>query len=332
MRISDRAIGYLSLLALLLIFILVSYGMYKAHKNVSHTALVDFEELGSLQPEDDVVVRGYKVGSIGKVTWLHDRSRIEIKFSVPITIREGTQFNNVNYALMGQRRLEIVPSKTGAILPENYIHKGTFEPGIAEALRFMEDVNRQLTHVRNALMLIAKGDSTHVSAQELYESAMNSLEKFLVELENISLAAKPKIDTVFSEIEKASEVILDVSQKADSTINTASLAINTKIGQADTILRNLSQGVAQINSTITELQKSPAVDKLMNSKDAITKINSVISKVNVLIAAIDTKGIKVLDENGNRVKLFTWKNTNLLGKTARQKAEIRAQKGERLPE
>ena len=38
------------------------------------------------------------------------------------------------------------------------------------------------------------------------------------------------------------------------------------------------------------------------------------------------------DENGKPVKLFTWKKTNLVGKTARQKAKERAEKGERLPD
>ena len=124
MKLSDRSIGYISLLSLIGIFASISYGMYEAHQDVPHSAIVDFEELGTLQPEDEVVVRGYRVGTIGAVTWLGDRSRVQIKFDNPIVIREGTQFNNINYALMGQRRLEIIPSKTGEVLPEDHIHTG----------------------------------------------------------------------------------------------------------------------------------------------------------------------------------------------------------------
>ena len=118
MKISDRALGYISLVALFGLFALIAYSMWDAHHEESSIIQVDFDELGSLQPEDQVMIRGYTVGTIGKVQWLGDRARVEIKFNEPIVIREGTQFNNINHAIMGQRRLEIIPSKTGKVLPE----------------------------------------------------------------------------------------------------------------------------------------------------------------------------------------------------------------------
>ena len=48
-------------------------------------------------------------------------------------------------------------------------------------------------------------------------------------------------------------------------------------------------------------------------------------------AEISTAEIKVYDDNGKPVKLLTWKKTNLVGKTARQKAKERAEGGESLP-
>jgi redox-sensing transcriptional repressor len=63
----------------------------------------------------------------------------------------------------------------------------------------------------------------------------------------------------------------------------------------------------------------------------VEEIEDFIKKVNALVAAIDTKGIKIYDENGNQVKLVTWKNINLIGDKARDKAKERAEKGESLP-
>ena len=62
------------------------------------------------------------------------------------------------------------------------------------------------------------------------------------------------------------------------------------------------------------------------------KVNELVFKLNELVRAIDTKGIKMLDENGNPIKPFTWKNLNIIGKTAREKARERSEKGEALPE
>ena len=47
--------------------------------------------------------------------------------------------------------------------------------------------------------------------------------------------------------------------------------------------------------------------------------------------SINTKGIALYDSNGNRVKLVRWKNINLIGKTARQKAKERQKKSPNTP-
>lgn len=331
MKISDRALGYLSFLALICIIAGVSYGMYRAHHEVTPIALVDFDELGTLQPEDVVVVRGYKVGTIGSVTWLGDRARVQIKFDEPLVIREGTQFHNINYALMGQRRLEIIPSKTGKVLPEDFVHTGYFEPGIAEALRYMESVNEQITYVREAVMLIANGDSTHESAKEKYENIMAAVEGILENADKNISRLQPKIKQVLTQINDASNTLIDVTHQADTAVKTAAEAVNEKLAQADSIVKILSEGTAKASQTIAEIESNPTLSKLMNSNEAVEKIEDFIKKVNALVAAIDTKGIKIYDENGNQVKLVTWKNINLIGDKARDKAKERAEKGESLP-
>ena len=331
MKLSDRAIGYISLVSLFGIFAGVAYGMYEAHQEVPHTAIVDFEELGTLQPEDEVVVRGYRVGTIGKVTWLGNRSRVQIRFDNPIVIREGTEFNNINYALMGQRRLEIIPSKTGKVLPEDHVHQGHFEPGIAEALRLMEDVSKQIMNVREVVMLIANGDSTHASAQQKYEEVIGSVEDLLENVDRTLSAMQPKMRTFFNQVQDAGHTLVDATLQADTAINAAATGISGKLTQAQDVIKTLADGTAKINETIVSIEQSPAMDKLLGSRDAVDKINNLIDKLNKLVAAIDTKGIKVYDENGNPVKLITWKNTNLIGKTARAKAKARAEKGESLP-
>ena len=58
-------------------------------------------------------------------------------------------------------------------------------------------------------------------------------------------------------------------------------------------------------------------------------MNELVNKLNEIVRAIDTKGIKMLDENGNPIKPFAWKNLNLVGKTARVKARERAEQAQK---
>lgn len=329
MRISDRTIGYFSIIALLLIFVVVAFCMYDAHHEEASTALVDFPELGTLQPEDQVVIRGYTVGTIGTVTWLGDRARVLIKFNEPIIIREGTQFNNVNYAIMGQRRLEIIPSKAGKILPKDFVHTGNFEPGIAEVLRYIENVNEQVAVIRNMVHLVIEGDSTHKSATELFENTISTIEGTIKNAENMVAKLQPALNNVFAQVDTASKTLINVANQADTAVKVASDAVSEKIAMADSAIKAISEGAAHTNDIITSIEQNSLANQLLTSTETVDKLSEFVEKLNGLVQAIDTKGIKILDENGKPVELFTWKNINLIGKTAREKARERAEAAER---
>lgn len=326
MKISDRALGYISLIALLCLFAFIAFSMWDAHHEAKTIILVDFDELGTLQPEDQVVVRGYNVGTIGQVNWLGDRARIQIKLDQPMVIREGTQFNNVNYALMGQRRLEIVPSKTGKVLPNDYIHQGHFEPGIAEMLRYIENVNEQIIAIREVIHLVAEGDSTHASAKELLENIMQTIEGTLASAERNIGTLQPALNKLFAQANATTQGLVSVTQETDSTVKAVSDLINQKIQMADSALKVLSDGGRRMNEVIDSIESNPLYSKMLQTTETIEKINELVTKINELVLAIDTKGLKVLDDNGNPVSLFSWKNINLIGDNARDKAKAKAEK------
>lgn len=332
MKISDRTLGYISLVALIGLFAFIAYCMWDAHHEAKTIIQVDFDDLGSLQPEDQVTIRGYTVGTIGKVQWLGDRARVQIKFNQPIVIREGTQFNNINYAIMGQRGIEVIPSKTGKVLPDDYIHQGHFEPGLAEALRQIEMVNEQITSIRELVLLVIKGDSTHQPASQIFENLLSSVESALQNTEQTLKTMQPALNSLFTQINSASANITEVSLQADSAIRSITESVNGKMQLAENALKAISDGAQKTNDLINQIETHSLYSKVLYSSETVDKVNELVFKLNELVRAIDTKGIKMLDENGNPIKPFTWKNLNIIGKTAREKARERSEKGESLPE
>ena len=332
MKISDRALGYLSLLTFAGIFCGISFGMWSADQKVNHTALVDFKELGSLQPEDPVVVRGYRIGTIGEVTWLKDRSRVKIKFNEPLVLREGTQFNNVNYALMGQRRLEIIPSKTGAVMAEDHIFQGHFEPGIAETLRLIENVNDQLEAVQKTILLLAQGDSSHMSVQEIYEVSMHSIEDIFAHTEKTVEALGPKLNKLFKQMNSSSKALTTTALQADTAIKAVTTAVNEKVTLVDSVIFSLSENAKKTNQIITNIEQGIDSETLLQSKELIENINDLIAGLNKAISAIDTKNLGFKDEQGNPIHLITWKNMNIVGDNARDKARKRMEEAKKQQE
>ncbi|MCF0221273.1 MAG: mammalian cell entry protein [Fibrobacter sp.] len=330
MKISDRTIGYLSLLTLLLIFAAVAIGMYQAHHEEAKCIYVDFNELGTLQPQDQVVVKGYTVGVIGDIAWLGDRARVQVKFIEPIIIREGTQFYDVNYALMGQRRLEIIPSKTGKILPDSYIHTGVFEPGIAEVLRLIDGVNEQLLMVRDMVRMLTDGDSTHASVQQTFEEVLQTVEITMQNTEKMIASLQPTVNKIFNNVDSTTKILIDATNQIDTTLKTANSTVNEKLVQAEEALKTVSEGIQSANDLISNLESNPDVKKILNSTEVIEKTNVMVAKLTELLKSINTKGLTVYDDNGKPVKLIPFRNMNIIGKTAREKAAERAAKGESL--
>ena len=328
MKISDRTLGYISLIALIGLFAFIAYCMWEAHHEATTIIQVDFSELGTLQPEDQVVIRGYTVGTIGNVKWLGDRARVQIKFNQPIVIREGTQFNNVNYAIMGQRRLEIIPSKTGKVLPNDYIHTGKFEPGIAEILRYVDNINEQVETVRQLIYLVTVGDSGHKSANDIIEHVIHSIESSLASTEKSLSTLQPALNNLFNQADMASNNLLEITTQADSAVTTITETINEKIALAEKAIVKISDGAKKTNELIDNIEADTVYNKILYSSEMVDKVNELVTKLNEIVRAIDTKGIKMLDENGNPIKPFAWKNLNLIGKTAREKARERAEKAQ----
>lgn len=330
MKLSDRTLGYLTLLVLLLIFAGVAIGMYDAHHEEAKCIYVEFDELGTLQPEDVVVVKGYTVGVVGDIVWLGDRARVQVKFTEPIIIREGTQFYDVNYALMGQRRLEIIPSKTGKVLPDDYVHTGVFEPGVAEALRLIEGVNEQLVMVRDMVRMLTDGDSAHASLQKVFEDVLQTVEVTMQNTEKMVASLQPTVNKIFKNVDSTTQVLMDVTHQADTTIKTATKVVNEKLVQTEDALKNVSASVQKANDLIASIETNPDIEKILNSTEVIEKTNEMVSKLNELVKAINTKGLTVYDDEGKPVKLILFRNMNIIGKTAREKAVERAAKGESL--
>ena len=117
-----------------------------------------------------------------------------------------------------------------------------------------------------------------------------------------------------------------------SAVKTLTEMVNEKMTLAESAFKAISEGAQKTNDIINNIENNQFYSKILYSSETVDKVNDLIGKLNQLVQAIDTKGIKVLDENGNPVKAFSWKNLNIIGKTAREKGRERAEKGESLPE
>lgn len=331
MKISDKAFGYISFGAIVCILTGVSIGMWHAHRETSSQAVIDFDELGALSPEDPVTENGYEIGRVGSVEWLGDRSRITVVFDEPITLREGTRFRNAAFALMGGRRIELVRPRTGEALPKDYVFRGEFVPGITESLRFISDIREQALNMQKIVKALLSGTDSTPGVVQKFKASEQALEALLENLETTAELGDEKLREVLDQATVASETIGKTANSADSVFHAVNAQAKSSIETAKAGLKDLSQGVSKIDSLVRAVESSEAGKNLLAKKELFETIQETVSKMQDLIQAVNTKDIAVYNENGNRVKLVRWKNLNIIGKTAREKAQERQKKSPDTP-
>ncbi len=331
MKISDKAFGYISFGAIVCILTGVSIGMWHAHRETSSQAVIDFDELGALSPEDPVTENGYEIGRVGSVEWLGDRSRITVVFDEPVTLREGTRFRNAAFALMGGRRIELVRPRTGEVLPKDYVFRGEFVPGITESLRFISGVREQALNMQKIVEALLSGTDSTPGVVQKFKASEQALEALLENLEMTAELGDEKLREVLDQATVASETIERTANSADSVFHAVNAQAKSSIETAESGLKDLAQGISKIDSLVQAVENSEAGKNLLAQKELFETIQETISKMQALIQAINTKDIAVYDENGNRVKLVRWKNLNIIGKTAREKARERQKKSPDTP-
>ena len=121
----------------------------------------------------------------------------------------------------------------------------------------------------------------------------------------------------------SSKALTKTALQADTAIKTATATVNEKLSLVDSVVISLTQNAKKTNDVITSIEKGIDSETLLQSKELIENINNIIDGLNKAVAAIDTKNLGFKDKDGKPIKLITWKNMNIIGDNARDKARKR---------
>ena len=330
MVISDRNLGILSVVGLLLIIIVVASIMVKKSSKTSNRLWVEFEELGILQPEDPVTSRGHSIGKIGEVQWKNHKALVEVVFDQPMILHEGTILRNENYSIMGQRRLEVTVDKKSPIVDASHIYQGEFEPGIAEVLHLIDALKEQILMVKDVVILLQEGDSTQESLIDVFNKTVNTAEDFIGDMEKIVVRTQPQVRKILAKTHDLGDKALTLSEQADTSLQNIYQQGKHGIEEANKLILNIEESLVSLIEFIEHFENQPFYEELMEKQEVLVQINVLVKNANDFLSMFTEKGgFKIIDDKGKPRGLMKLRNINLFGKTARQKARIRQKKAVR---
>ena len=328
MKISDKTIGTIAIILTSTTLSWLAATMWFQDKHSVSHFLVQFDDVGSLQPQDPVAQRGVVIGRVGTITYNNRQAEVTIEFDQPLIFREGTQFINENYSLMGERMITIKPSPTGKLLSESSVIKGDFQPGIAETMKQMVFVVQSLSSINKTVQLLAHGDSKHKSLIDQIHKLTLDAEYILQMSDEATLAIAPRITDALhqtSQLSKTSIQLMNSTQKMLDTLYTVS---NTQLSQAQTEFTTINTYISQLDTNINQLEKSPIYHELLQKRKALDNLIRFEKALHQLIRwiRISAGSLNPDPNRGERkTRIIHGKNVNVFGPNARDKAQPKDQ-------
>ncbi|MGL1901430.1 MAG: MlaD family protein [Fibrobacterales bacterium] len=322
MKISDKNLGYLTFWAIIATLCWITFAMYAKSSSTINQLTLIFDDVGTLRPQDPITKQGMVIGSIASIDYLDKSAKVVISFDNPLLLREGTQFINYNFSLMGERRIKIIPSDTGKYLtPESRI-VGEFEEGIAETMHKLADLNEQITLIRNFILLLHSGNN---ETPPLFKKVFSELSKTETLIESIQTQfniLQPKLLSTIAQTNTLTQIGMEIIDSATVAMTTLSQKSQELIVSAHESIHTVSVTVDTLQTRLTTIEEMG----ILTNDSLFQDIYLVIDGLNTTLATITNNGVGLTDSTGQSVGIFSFSNLNILGATAREKRAERAKK------
>jgi len=322
---TDKIIGTATISVALLIVVYVAFAMWLSEKRARNTVLVQFLEMGSLQNEDVVMIRGLAIGKVASIKSKNNKALVEIDLDEPRIFRKDSKFKNISPNIMGSRFIVIEPGTKGEFAPEDHVFDGEFYAGMAEVLAFADMAKEQIAVLMNFVRILHTGDENSVSLQDKIEEVLTDCENLLETLEKALTSVEKQAMGALNVVTGYADQILDASVTINKTLDTIRTQAQDAVVTAEDIIVKINNSIASLSNVLTEFENSPITEALLDKKDIINDIDSLRSALQAFLGSIDKNGIKIFDEKGKRKSMVTLKNIHLIRETARSKARKRAE-------
>jgi len=324
---NEKLIGSLTITAILLVIAYVAFSIWQNERKARNVVFVQFTEMGALQNGDVVAIRGYAIGHIISVTKANDKALVEIGLDEPRLFRKDTKFRNVSPNIMGSRSIVVEPGKRGELVPKDYIFDGEFEPGFAEILALTDVAKKQVATLMEFIRILQTGDEKNQPLQKKVEDIMEECEEILEALSKAINTVESQTMGALNKVEDYAAQISDAGKKIDKSLDTIRVQAKDGIESADKMILSVKKSIDELSKIITQFESNSVTIALLDKKDIINDLDSLRSSLQAFVSSIDSRGIKIYDENGKRKSMISLKNIHLLRETARSKAKKRAQEG-----
>ncbi|MCL1967356.1 MAG: MCE family protein [Fibromonadales bacterium] len=319
-----KAIGSITIAAALLLILYLFFAVWKNENGANNVILVRFDEMGALQNQNIVSIRGFVVGHVASIVRVDEKALVKIVLDEPRIFRTDTRFRNVSPNIMGSRSIAVELGKKGEIAPSGYIFDGEFESGLAEILYMTDIAKKNVASLMEIVRLLSTGDKDNKSLQKTYEEIMEECEEFIVTLAKVVNSVEKQTLGALDKVNYYVDEVADASIKIGNSLDTLRVQAQDGVKLIEDMVLKIKAAVENLNDILIQFENSPVTIALVDKREIVDDIENLRATLQAFISTIDDQGIKIYDENGKRQSMVRLKNIHLIRETARSKAKKRS--------
>ena len=237
-----------------------------------------FANLNSIQKGSSVAIFGVDRGKVQKIEIVSDGVVLYCLVDLPFPLKEGTAFKIIQSNMMGDGKIEIIPSQKGNLLDISQIIKGENSISISQILDKILSVTEKIDSFAEDGKALQKfneivtkfGDVLNkisdISNDKKIKSLINNISEASQDLNNLIKDNKNKITKIVDNSDKNMDEISKVIKKIDKlSYNLQEITRSAKENDNNLnaftkdkkLYDNLIKTSAKLDSLISDIKKNP---------------------------------------------------------------------------
>ena len=232
-RSFELKVGIFTAFCLLLLLCGYAY-MRDFYQQSQYTELkIKFYDVNKLEPGNDVIMHGMKIGRVKKLIMQQDGVVAEILVKLEFPLKKGTTFYVKEADLMGNRVIDIVQGDE-----EQNIDLGQIQPGVTE-----EDMNTLIVRMNR----IAKKADSLVTVITESGNHLNRMSNILINTDEATAKLNKRI------LANNGQQVVDLLSNLQRVSNELSIFIDKNKGNANNLITTSQKTMDELNVTIQNI-------------------------------------------------------------------------------
>ena len=206
-----------------------------------------FPSVGVLGPGDPVTVSGVEKGRVDKVELYQGDVLVTFNLTEDVNLKEDARFRLANVGLMGERVIDIQTGYSDKPLDLTQVHKGSYEPGIAEIMGLTGNLVDQTRSLIRSLEIAIGGQKS----PSTFETAIDNLNNASVKLNSLLGQADQITQNMNVSSNEVRKFITENKASLQTTVNNFEQA-STRLDKLTTSLENT---LNSLNNLTAKMEK-----------------------------------------------------------------------------